>query len=140
MVILIFALSAPPSWWDTRTPDQRRRELEGWAARRARAQMRKLQTEAQTRMCLVYTLLGIYTNGYLLRSDRLQTFSLLHAVEHSKTSDTHVEPVEEQWTYLTGAEGQPNRIVCRDGYEVFNILRGAFSNEHYVGHCYLFII
>ena len=40
--------------------------------------------------------------------------------------------MERQWTYLTGDEGQPNRIVCRDGFEVFNIIRGAFRDEHYV--------
>ena len=40
--------------------------------------------------------------------------------------------MERQWTNLTGEEGQPNRIVCRDGFEVFNIIRGAFRGDHYV--------
>ena len=63
---------------------------------------------------------------------RLQRFSLREAVANSKTSAEGVDAVESEWTYLTGEEGQPNRIVCRDGFEVFNIIRGAFRGDHYV--------
>ena len=51
---------------------------------------------------------------------------------NSKTSADGGYAVEREWTYLTGADGQPNRIVCRDGFEVFNIIRGAFQGDHYV--------
>ena len=51
---------------------------------------------------------------------------------NSKTSTDGVYAVEREWTYLTGADGQPNRIVCRDGFESFNIIQGAFQADHYV--------